>query len=134
MRTSGPWPGPGGRNSTSIRPIWPSVPTRSAKEGTVTYEALGNGVTFSAAEIEKETEITGPLAAKLFVSSSTRDADLFLIVQGLRSRRQGADVHGLDRPEHADRQRLAARFAPAAGPGKDACPTVPTIPTTASSR
>jgi hypothetical protein len=29
----------------------------------------------------EETEITGPLAAKLFVSSTTSDADLFLIVQ-----------------------------------------------------
>jgi predicted acyl esterase len=37
-------------------------------------------VTFSLA-LERETEITGPIAAKLFVSSSTRDADLFLIVR-----------------------------------------------------
>jgi len=29
----------------------------------------------------RETEITGPMAAKLFVASSTRDADLFLIVR-----------------------------------------------------
>jgi predicted acyl esterase len=29
--------------------------------------------------LDKETEITGPLAAKLFVSSSTADADLFLV-------------------------------------------------------
>src|SRR5690606_8890412 len=28
-----------------------------------------------------DTEITGPLAAKLFVSSSTADADLFLVVR-----------------------------------------------------
>ena len=28
-----------------------------------------------------EAEITGPLAAKLFISSSTSDADLFLIVR-----------------------------------------------------
>ena len=51
------------------------------KEGKVEYEALGKGVTFSMAPLEKATEITGPLAAKLFVSSSTKDADLFLIVQ-----------------------------------------------------
>jgi predicted acyl esterase len=29
--------------------------------------------------LDKETEITGPLAARLFVSSSTTDADLFLV-------------------------------------------------------
>ena len=52
-----------------------------AKEGKVEYEARGKGITFSMAPLEKKTEITGPLAAKLFVSSSTKDADLFLIVR-----------------------------------------------------
>jgi len=47
--------------------------------GTVTYDALGEGVTFVSAPLEQETEITGPLAAHLFVSSSTEDADLFAI-------------------------------------------------------
>ncbi len=56
-------------------------PKPVGKGGKVEYEALGSGVTFSMAPLEKETEITGPLAAKLFVSSSTRDADLFLIVR-----------------------------------------------------
>jgi len=48
--------------------------------GTVEYDALGQGVTFSMT-MDRETEITGPLAAKLFVSSSTADADLFLILR-----------------------------------------------------
>src|SRR5437016_6317992 len=48
--------------------------------GTVEYDALGQGVTFSMM-MDRETEITGPLAAKLFVSSSTADADLFLILR-----------------------------------------------------
>ncbi|MHB8771578.1 MAG: CocE/NonD family hydrolase [Syntrophales bacterium] len=52
-----------------------------AKEGTITYEGLGGGVTFRLPKLEKEMEITGPLAAKLFVSSTTRDADLFLILR-----------------------------------------------------
>jgi uncharacterized protein len=56
-------------------------PKPVAKEGKVEYEALGKGVTFSMAPLEKETEINGPLAAKLFLSSSTQDADLFLIVR-----------------------------------------------------
>ena len=56
-------------------------PKPVAKEGKVEYEALGKGLTFSMAPLEKETEITGPLAAKLFISSSTKDADLFLIVR-----------------------------------------------------
>ncbi len=56
-------------------------PKPVAKEGKVQYEGLGKGVTFSMAPLEKKTEITGPLAAKLFLSSSTTDADLFLIVR-----------------------------------------------------
>ncbi|MGB7541452.1 MAG: CocE/NonD family hydrolase [Burkholderiales bacterium] len=52
----------------------------AAKAATsVTYDALGDGVTFVSAPLEQVTEITGPLAAKLFVSSSTADADLFLV-------------------------------------------------------
>jgi len=47
--------------------------------GSITYDGLGDGVTFVSAPLDKETEITGPLAARLFVSSSTTDADLFLV-------------------------------------------------------
>jgi predicted acyl esterase len=45
------------------------------------YVALGEGLRFSTEPFGEETEITGPLAAKLFLSSSTADADLFLILQ-----------------------------------------------------
>jgi predicted acyl esterase len=43
------------------------------------FAALGEGLTFSTPPLERQTEITGPLAARLFVSSSTRDADIFLV-------------------------------------------------------
>jgi hypothetical protein len=52
-----------------------------ARPGALEYAALGDGVTFSLPPFERETEITGPMAAKLFVSSSTKDADLFLVVR-----------------------------------------------------
>jgi predicted acyl esterase len=51
--------------------------------GTITFEALSDGVTFLTPPLEKETEITGPIAAKLNVSSSTADADLFVAVRVL---------------------------------------------------
>jgi uncharacterized protein len=51
----------------------------ATQAGSVAYDALGDGVTFIAPPFEADTEITGPLAAKLFVSSSTTDADLFLV-------------------------------------------------------
>jgi uncharacterized protein len=47
----------------------------------ITFDATGDGVTFISEPLEKETEITGPIAAKLKVSSSTEDADLFLILR-----------------------------------------------------
>ncbi|HEY7649342.1 MAG TPA: CocE/NonD family hydrolase, partial [Methylomirabilota bacterium] len=56
------------------------TPTPVAREASVAYPALGDGLTFSMV-VDRETEITGPVAARLFVSSSTSDADLFLIVR-----------------------------------------------------
>jgi putative CocE/NonD family hydrolase len=50
-------------------------------ERAVSFDALGDGVTFWAEPVAEETEITGPVAAKLFVSSSTVDADLFLVLR-----------------------------------------------------
>ena len=52
-----------------------------AGEASLEYDGMGEGVTFWMPPMEAETEITGPMAAKLFVSSSTEDADLFLIVR-----------------------------------------------------
>ena len=52
-----------------------------AREGSVTYHGLGEGVTFLTPPLAAETEITGPVAAKLYVSSETRDADLFLVLR-----------------------------------------------------
>jgi predicted acyl esterase len=52
-------------------------PAKSAAR--TTYDARGDGVTFISRPLETETEITGPLAARLFVSSATPDADLFVV-------------------------------------------------------
>jgi len=45
----------------------------------VRFEALGEGVTFISEPLGRQTEITGPLAARLTISSTTTDADLFVI-------------------------------------------------------
>ena len=47
------------------------------KSSKITYGGFSDGVTFMTPPLKKETEITGPIAAKLFVSSATSDADLF---------------------------------------------------------
>jgi predicted acyl esterase len=56
-------------------------PHAMPQESAIPYDALGEGLTFSTTPLEKELEITGPIAAKLFVSSTTWDADLFLVVR-----------------------------------------------------
>ena len=47
----------------------------------IEYDAQGDGVTFSTEPLIKSIEITGPIAAKLFASSSTADADIFLVLR-----------------------------------------------------
>ncbi|MEU2680495.1 CocE/NonD family hydrolase [Streptomyces sp. NPDC007107] len=64
-------------------------PSDTASE--VAFDALGEPVTFLSAPLEAETELTGPLAATLYVSSSTGDADLFLTLQAFAP--DGREVH-----------------------------------------
>jgi predicted acyl esterase len=52
-----------------------------AGETTLRYETNGDGLTFSTPPLAKPIEITGPVAAKLWVSSDTADADLFLALR-----------------------------------------------------
>ena len=55
----------------------------SSKDASIAYETMGAGVTFVTPPLERETEITGHAAAKLFVSSETADADLFVTLRVL---------------------------------------------------
>src|SRR3989442_14402069 len=52
-----------------------------SKEGRASFEALGENLKWLWPPLEQETEITGPLALKVPISSSTVDADLFVTVQ-----------------------------------------------------
>lgn len=56
-------------------------PAPVAAAQSLTYEAMGDGVTFSTPPLEQETEITGPSALRLFVSSATTDADIFAVLR-----------------------------------------------------
>jgi predicted acyl esterase len=49
--------------------------------GSATYVGLGDGITLVTKPFEAEVEITGPVAAKLFLSSTTEDADVFLVMR-----------------------------------------------------
>jgi predicted acyl esterase len=65
-----------------LHPADASLSTKpQPSKGSVTYGGFSDGVTFMTPPLEAETEITGPIASKLWVSSSTEDADLFLVVR-----------------------------------------------------
>ena len=51
----------------------------------VAFAALGDGVTFLSGPLAHAIEITGPSALKLFASSSTVDADLFVVLRVFQS-------------------------------------------------
>jgi hypothetical protein len=54
-------------------------PVPPVKSGNLSFDAGGDGITFLSEPLSEETEITGPLAAQLRISSSTSDADIFLV-------------------------------------------------------
>jgi uncharacterized protein len=61
--------------SLSLRPGPP------ADTANVSYQALGEGADFALPAAAEAVELTGPLAARVFASSSTDDADLFLVLR-----------------------------------------------------
>lgn len=67
-----------------------SLASTPPAECSAAFEALGDGLTFTTPPLERETEITGPLAAQLRISSSTTDADVFLALRVLDL--EGRDV------------------------------------------
>ena len=60
-----------------------------------TYAAAGSGVTLTGPPAETDTTVLGPVSAKLFLSSSTIDADLFLTLGAV-----GPDGHAVELPDH----------------------------------
>ena len=52
-----------------------------AAAGSASFEAIGEGIEFRTEPFAEETELTGPAALTLFLSSSTADADVFAIVK-----------------------------------------------------
>ena len=58
--------------------LTPQAPEAAA---TLDYETTGDGLTFRTPPMPQSVEITGPVAAKLFVSSPTKDADIFLALR-----------------------------------------------------
>jgi predicted acyl esterase len=64
------------------------------KYGSASFDASGEGVWFETAPLTEVTEITGPLSLKLFVSSTTLDADLFVTLQAFSPDGREVDFQG----------------------------------------
>ncbi|HZR69454.1 MAG TPA: CocE/NonD family hydrolase [Burkholderiales bacterium] len=79
VAAGGDWPLPGTRWTrlyldAASASLAPAPPRAAASAG---YDAPGEGVTFSTAPLERDLELAGPVVAKLWVSSSTDDMDVF---------------------------------------------------------
>ena len=67
------------------------------RAASVSYRGLSDGVTFMTPPLAEATEITGPVAARLVVSSAGEDADLFLVLRVF-----GPDLAEVTFPGHVD--------------------------------
>jgi predicted acyl esterase len=65
-----------------------------ASNTSASFDAGGEPLTLRSEPLEAETEITGPLAAHLFVSSSTTDADLFVTLRAFSPGGEEVDFQG----------------------------------------
>ncbi len=68
-------------------------PEPPAEAGQVSYEAPTGGASFSSAPFVAPTEITGPLALRLWVSTTAPDMDLFVTLRDVDA--DGNDVWGI---------------------------------------
>jgi uncharacterized protein len=65
-----------------LDPVGMTLTTKKpSRSGTLGFQAMGDGLTFLTPPLARETEITGPSALKLFASSSTSDADFFIVLR-----------------------------------------------------
>ena len=87
-RNSSRAPRTNGRSSARNGPSSISIPDHGADAARsrpaarkLDFAAMGEGLTFLTPPLEHETEITGPSALKLFASSSTTDADFFIVLR-----------------------------------------------------
>ena len=60
----------------------------------ITYDMMGDGVTFAFPPQKQEVELTGPMALKLFISSTTVDADIFAVVRIYDKKNKEVLFHG----------------------------------------
>ncbi|MET0452574.1 MAG: CocE/NonD family hydrolase [Mycobacterium sp.] len=67
----------------------------------VGYQAFGPGVRFDGAPFTELTEITGPLSATLWISNTTADTDIFLVLHLLDPDGHEVRFHGATEPRQS---------------------------------
>ncbi len=74
-------------------------PRVSRAQSSASYQALtSDGLRFTTPPFAEETEITGPVSARLWVSSSTEDMDLFLTLRAFGPHGKELTFQGSDDP------------------------------------
>lgn len=75
-----------------------TMTTSPPPESTATYRAFGEGLRLLAPPFEEETEVTGPVAATLWIANSTADTDVFVVLHLLDPAGQEVEFHGATEP------------------------------------
>lgn len=66
--------------------------------GEIGFEPLGDGATFLSPPLTATTEIVGPIACKLFISSDSEDADIFVVVRAFTADMAEVTFQGANEP------------------------------------
>ncbi|KAJ9612453.1 hypothetical protein H2200_004050 [Cladophialophora chaetospira] len=77
-------------NSSNTELLWDPTTT----DCSVSFKALETNVTFRSQPLRFETEITGPIALKVFAASTTTDLDLFVTFQAFSPNGREVDFQG----------------------------------------
>ena len=83
QKTNGRWRERNGRNISCARTVLSYHLRHQPPLQTLSYETTGDGLTFRTPPLTRSLEVTGPVAARLWISSETNDADLFLVLRVL---------------------------------------------------
>ncbi|MDP9145959.1 MAG: CocE/NonD family hydrolase [Actinomycetota bacterium] len=81
-RTATAWPLPETKwTRLYLQPPDRLDPDPAIEEWSTSFQAMGDGLTFRTDPFEEQFEITGPSSARLRVSSTTEDADIFMVLR-----------------------------------------------------
>lgn len=80
VRHEDAWPLPG-TNWTDLQLDIDRMHPGTATESVVSFDANGEGISWTTEPMAETTEITGPVTCRLFVSTTSTDADIFAVLR-----------------------------------------------------